>query len=558
MKALFEIVNDRKIAIVGLGKYQQDFEYIFDELDIDFYIADKGDADVKRPVLQIDEVSKEELENHLVIICESKPSRVEECLKKFGMLGQGVDYIYGEELFQTLDLDLERLAKGRKIAFWGYTEDCKKNIQRVEAIRDLIPEVYVNEGETEHGISREEALEKKDEFYFVIVNDDYKTAYEQLSAVGLKEEEDFISYKSFLFEQGDQKPSEMMRKTVFAKSYKQVNCNRPFTHAFLGANGKMDCCCVSRINKSLGDFSCMDYNKVWNSNVAKVFRLSMINKTYCFCNLDKCFILNPQAEEAENERRTDNPQVAEFPHLIQVCIDNSCNLHCLSCRKQVLVIDSNRYANIEFWAERLMETKWLDNAKTTMMAGNGEVFFSKIYRRLLYENISEKRNSIQILSNGTLFNEKEFEHLKEKYDDITVSISMDSFRKEMFEKLRAGAKYETMMKNLAMLSEKRKIGEIRDFQIFIVVQMDNLFELPEFIQKCIDMHVDMVLLNPIHKGGIYTDESFKEIALVDENGALKEEVREVFKHPIFHSKQVSMGWFKNRLTPQKSNECHME
>jgi len=507
------------------------------------------------------EVSKEALRNYLLIICESKPSVVGEQLKNLGMQGDGIDYIYGEELFQTLDLDIERLATGRKIAFWGYSEDSKKIIPRVEAIRDLMPEIYVTdelELETEQSMSKEEALKNKDSYYFVIVNDDYKMAYEQLSAVGLKEKEDFISYKALLFEQGDQKPSAMMRKTVFAKSYKQVNCNRPFTHAFLEGNGKMNCCCVSRINKSLGDFSCMDYNKVWNSNAAKVFRLSMINKTYCFCNWDKCFILNPQAEEAENERRTDNPKRAESPQLIQVCIDNSCNLHCLSCRKQVLVMEPSKYANLEFWAERLMETKWLDNARTTMMAGNGEVFFSKIYRRLLYENISEKRNSIQILSNGTLFNEKEFEHLKEKYDDITVSISMDSLKKEVFEKLRAGAKYETMMKNILMLSEKRKIGEIRDFQIFVVVQMDNLFELPEFIQKCIDMHVDMVLLNPIHKGGVYTDETFREVALVDENGELKEEVREVFKHPIFKSKQVSMSWFKNRLASQKGNECFVK
>jgi len=38
MKGLLEIVNGRKVAIVGLGKYQQDFEYIFDELDIDFIL----------------------------------------------------------------------------------------------------------------------------------------------------------------------------------------------------------------------------------------------------------------------------------------------------------------------------------------------------------------------------------------------------------------------------------------------------------------------------------------------------------------------------------------
>lgn len=387
------------------------------------------------------------------------------------------------------------------------------------------------------------------------MDDNYKNAYELFTANGLQEVEDFISYRTLLFEQGEQKPSNMMRKTYRAKSYKQVDCKRPFTHAFLNANGIMDCCCVSRINKSYGDFSCMDYNRIWMSNVARVFRLSVINKTYCFCNIDKCFILKPNAEEVENERMKTVPEVAKSPELIQVCIDNSCNLHCLSCRKKVIVMDKGKYENVEFNAERLIQSGWLDHAKTIVMAGNGEVFFSPAYRHLLYENISQRRKSIQILSNGTLFNEKEFLHLQEVYEDITVSISVDSLQPEMYEKLRTGARYPVIMENLTMLSEKRRAGEIRRFEIFVVVQMDNLYELPEFIQKCIDMKVDMVLLNPIHKGGIYTDETFKDINLTKENGMLKDEVIEVFKNPIFKSKNVSMNWFKNRLDSCMAVQC---
>jgi len=560
VKKLREIIAGRKVAIAGIGKYQQDFEYVFEELTPEIYITKDNDIKVYngKQVVDVEKIREIDLENTLIIICDRVTSLLEKRIEELGLKGSGEDYIRAEALFETLDFDLAGEINGRKIVYWDYKAELENKYREVKELADIKPDVYVRRDKNDERLyGYEKVLEKKQDYYFIIMSDDYKSAYNILIQNGLEEVKDFISYRALLVEQGEQKPSKMMLKTYQSQSYKQVDCRRPFTYAFLGANGKIDCCCVSRINKSYGDYSCMDFNRIWNSNIAKVFRLSMINKTYCFCNVDKCFILKPNAETGENIRMKVIPEVAKSPELIQVCMDNSCNLHCLSCRKEVKVADRNQYENIEFNAERLMETNWLDHARTIVMAGNGEVFFSKIYRKLLYENISGRRKNIQILSNGTLFNNKEFAHLQEIYDDITVSISVDSLRKEMYEKLRAGAKYDVIMENLSMLSEKRRTGEIRRFEIFVVVQMDNLYELPEFIEKCIDMNVDMILLNPIHKGGVYTNETFKQVSLVKEDGSLKDEVIEVFENPIFKSKQVSMAWFKNRLNG-KTGQCYIE
>ena len=99
------------------------------------------------------------------------------------------------------------------------------------------------------------------------------------------------------------------------------------------------------------------------------------------------------------------------------------------------MLSDDKLRNIAFYAGRLGQSGWLDNTDTLVMAGNGEVFFSKAYRSLLYDHIGERRKSIQILSNGTLFSEDEFQHLKQIYEEISVSISVDSMRKEMYERL---------------------------------------------------------------------------------------------------------------------------
>lgn len=550
IKGLSEIVKGKKVIIAGSGKMRYDFEYVFDEILPEAYICDGAlNTNVIDDYILLDSLRGSDVAGRFIIICASKESNYERRFVELGLKGRGEDYIFAEDLFELLDFNLLREASGRKIAFWDYSPRQDAQIKKAEALRSLSPDVVVSNSPNIVGaINFAEALENKKGYYFVITSNDYKNAYDILTRNGLNETIDFVSWKRLEFETGAQRPSSMMLETYYAPSYKQVECLRPFQYAFLNANGIMDCCCVSRINKSYGNFAVMNFDDVWNSNVAKVFRLSMINKTYCFCNIDKCFILKPNAEQAVNERMKKIPKVAKTPVLVQVCIDNSCNLHCPSCRKEVIVADKVKQDNIAFNAERLLKSHWLDNAETIFMAGNGEVFFSKAYRKLLYDDISAKRKNIHILSNGTLFNEKEFLHLQENYDEITVSLSIDSLEKDVYEKLRAGAKYSVIMDNLKMLAQKRKSNELKRFEIFVVVQMENLYELPDFIKKCVnELNVDWILLNPIHKGGVYTEETFRSASLLDNDGKIKEEVKKVFDNPIFRLPQVSMSWFDNRF-----------
>lgn len=545
------IVKGRRVFIFGIGKQQEDFEYVYDDISVEGYMTVSGEESFNgNRAFKFSELSNDFFVNTLVIICLKKDETVEKLFTDKGLYGNGKNYIWAEELFVFLDFNLKNVAASRSIVAIGERE--AKNIDKIENEFNINIEKYIESDAEEVCFSESD----KKNNYYIIVSADYEKYYKLLISQGLEEQKDFISFKQLMFEMGNQKPSAMMKTTYYAPSTHQKDCTRPFTHAFL-MRGKMYCCCISRVNKQYGDFFTMSPDIVWNSNIAKVFRLSVINHTYCFCNPDRCFLLKPNPPLAENERIVPIPKVEKSPALIQVAIDHACNLHCLSCRKEVYIDSEQESKNIEFVADRLIKSGWIDDSKELWLAGDGEVFFSKSYRKLLYESISGKREDIHILSNGILFNEKEFEKIKAIYKRISVSISVDSLEKDMYEKLRTGGKYEIIKKNLEMLGDKRAKGELDKFEVFVVVQMDNLYELPTFIKRCIDMNVDTVLLNPIHKGGVYDDASFIKASVQNPDGSLKQEVVEVFSDPIFKSSHVSSGWFINRLPKSKEDNCYI-
>ena len=71
MNKLKKILHGRKIAICGIGKFQEDFEYVFDTIKPKFYISDSfsGVEYHDLPVYKTQDLKKNNLENILIIVC---------------------------------------------------------------------------------------------------------------------------------------------------------------------------------------------------------------------------------------------------------------------------------------------------------------------------------------------------------------------------------------------------------------------------------------------------------------------------------------------------------
>ena len=70
------------------------------------------------------------------------------------------------------------------------------------------------------------------------------------------------------------------------------------------------------------------------------------------------------------------------------------------------------------------------------MAGDGEVFASEAYRTVYRSDAMKYPKFIRILSNGTLFNEKNWIDFKAKVQGkVLATFSIDAASKETYEKL---------------------------------------------------------------------------------------------------------------------------
>ena len=151
----------------------------------------------------------------------------------------------------------------------------------------------------------------------------------------------------------------------------------------------------------------------------------------------------------------------DHPETIQCGWDESCNLHCSSCRNKVYFADADKKKELYAFSKRVKNELFLPYAKKIKVAGLGETFASDIYKDIIFdEELAKKIGSIGILSNGMLFTKENFERLHSIWKNINVFISMDGATKATAEKLRGGVIFEKWQENMEYLAEMRKNEKI--------------------------------------------------------------------------------------------------
>ena len=337
-------------------------------------------------------------------------------------------------------------------------------------------------------------------------------------------------------------PSLMMRETYYAPMVDQKICTQPFMHAQIDSAGDLHFCCPD-FGDSIGNTCTESLNQIWGSPVAKIFRLSLVNRTYCFCNKNNCVKLIPNPQTT-TERMHIIPQVNKIPSNFEIGIDRTCNLYCKSCREHVIIEKGRRKENIEKSLNAILESGWLEQVDVLLLGGQGEVFFSDVYRKLMFSGI-RVRNSLDLRTNGVLLSEGEFEALKEKYQRLKICVSVDSCNKDTYCQIRRSKNpdsFDRLMENLQMLAKKRKNGEFQFFQTNMCVQLQNYQEIPQFLQFSYDLGVDRVQLLPIRNWGTYTQEDFEKITILDDQKNLKPEVQRVIENTYIDKRRTAIGF----------------
>lgn len=326
--------------------------------------------------------------------------------------------------------------------------------------------------------------------------------------------------------------SEMLIKVLFSKP-RNIDCKILENELNIDSFGDVWGCCPTWV-KSFGNIFDDD---IYDNYLARIIKLSSINKTFCFCNLYMCKYCDSEYLDKFDEKVDFN--ISNIPKQLTLSIDMTCNLRCNSCRKELMIADKEERDFSLCIVEKLKEMQWL-NKSCLLLAGNGEVFFSPVYLSILKDkSISAK--TIKIMSNGILFTGDKWSLIENKYDEIYVSISVDAASKEIYKKLRHG-NFDVLIKNLKMLSKLKREGKLSFFQLNYVIQKDNLCDVIDFIKLGKELGVDVINFTKLNDWDVVERDEYLDNCLIVDD-CVTNELFDVFQNPLFKDETIDISSF---------------
>lgn len=528
----------REYVIYGVNRVAKDFEYMFrDRMKIKYFIAPAsacGNMFCGRPVYGEDRLDRTEK----VIICDFEKEEKETLLKDRGY-EYGKDYFYEKDFFE--ELDSFRVPGNREIVVWGcgkYGKDFLKNNERY-TISFCLDNRKGGGKETCLGyrIEHPDSIDDWSKYYVIITVNKNEEIALYLRKKGLVEGKDFVRIQSL-----NGLPSRLLQQTIFDHSYYDFTCKTMLNHLEILSEGNTCCCCTTFMKRQLGSISSKTVGEVWNSETHKVLCLSTENRTYSFCEKTMCPFFIEKSADATIKLDAEYETMHEKPKVIALGYDNTCNLKCSTCRNDYIVARGKTATEVMDCSKKIVD-ELLDQCQFLIAAGDGEVLLSNAYKAVYMDSKCNDIPCIRLLSNGTLFTPQKWSELKQnKSGKILLTVSIDAATADTYAKIRRGGNFKILKENMKFASSLRKCGELSYFRINFVVQKNNYMEMPDFVRWGLELGADEVFFTKILNWGIYSDEEFKEISMMEEDGITpKRELQGILDDPIMKNEIVDLG-----------------
>jgi sulfatase maturation enzyme AslB (radical SAM superfamily) len=231
----------------------------------------------------------------------------------------------------------------------------------------------------------------------------------------------------------------------------------------------------------LGRFPKESLMEIWKGKPIKKLRHHIKKHDFELgCGLCKDDILNGRFTQG-SFGLCDHFPVKKMPSMLDFRLSNECNLKCVMCSglSSSAFIDDSHDKSAIFGEDFLDQlSAFIPHLHTARFIG-GEPFAIKIYYRI-WEMIIDKNPQCNIVvqTNGTLLNDK----IKElaSRGKFHFSVSIDSFQKEQYEKIRVNASFEKVMSNIDFISKYCRENE-RNFILSFCPMRGNYHELRAFI-----------------------------------------------------------------------------
>lgn len=532
------IDENKKYYIYGVNRVAKDFMYIFDWINVVGMFDDrlKEQSLSGIPIIGVaEEVLKERRET--IILCDfDKKSKIDMC-NYYGLQYQK-DYLFEEDFFSLLNTKFD-LPTNKEIVMWGIGREGKKIYDKClkGCLKYCIDTYSTEEQFMGKSIKKPEEIDNWNDIFVVVSPRHNASILRFLQEKGLYEGENYILADRLTYD-----CTLLLKQTMFDKHSYNLNCETMLNHLEILGGGGTRTCCTTFVEQSIGNIENQPISSVWGNVIHKILALSVVNHTYSFCKKDMCpFFIGRNSESNINLNR-EYKQIEQFPSVVAIGYDSSCNLKCATCRKNVYIAQQDERERLCAISRRL-NNEIINKCEFLIMAGNGEVFASEAYRTIYRSDALSNPRCIRILSNGTLFNERNWNDFKTKVGGkVLATFSIDAASKETYEKIRIGGSFENIVANMELAAKLRRENKLSYLRLNFVVQKLNYMEMEDFVKWGLKLGVDEVFFTKILNWGTYTDSQFKDISMFEEDGVTpKPELQEVLNRPIMKDKIVDLG-----------------
>lgn len=268
----------------------------------------------------------------------------------------------------------------------------------------------------------------------------------------------------------------------------RIKCPRPFDTVLIDRQGSCYACeCQAWLPQSIGNLQIVPLEQILEGDMRTHLQSSIDDGSYRYCNQERCSYLKRGFEWQDNRELQ-----------LRLAIDDSCNLRCPSCRKQLIFKKSGAEYDL---GVRLADkiNHWLSTRTSPVqvhIGSDGDPFASHVYRHFMEHTPSNPNINYSLLTNGLMF--KEFhETIPQVMCNLTnLGVSMDGATKQTYEKLRLGGKWDKITDNLKTIADLKSTHKFQ-LAMHFVIQRENFHEMEMFIELAAKYKADRVYLNKI-------------------------------------------------------------
>lgn len=288
-------------------------------------------------------------------------------------------------------------------------------------------------------------------------------------------------------------------------------------------------------NYFIGNLVDSSIEELWHGEKAEEFRNSMLDGSYRYCRSDKC----PYCANGTKESLMVEYQVPEYPKYCSLSYEETCNYVCRFCRTEKYVPSKDEKEKFNIIEKEL--NKFAGQLEILSANGIGELFCSPSIMNVLSNVPYNKDLKIELESNGSLFNEKNWNKISNLgKHDLKVYITVHSFKEETYQYLSGTTlPVSNIINNLYFIKGLREKGAINHFEIATVVCERNFREMPEFVQYCLtEFNSDKIRLRFFEPYGVRDKaiEWFYDVR--NPYHPYYEEFVKVMENPIFNDPKV--------------------